>query len=464
MKTSSVTRRVLTSIDFREWAWWHLPGNVRVYVAAVPLAALALTSFAASQTSWRLGDLVKFMVLLGCGMVSVAARPRTVLAKNGLTKDFIPAWVLPMAILLPPVYAMITPIPLYLLAQWIARKSFFYRRVFSIGAIGLAYGAGSLVFRSFPVTIVTAVTGSSKHVLLWVLAVAVSGIVGWLGHVLLIGAAIKISNPKAQFIKAELNRKALQEDFTELDLGVMITIVVAANTVLAIVAIPTVLLIRRFMMHAQLLAKSRIDTKTGLLNSSTWETEAAIEVSRAIRTRSPAAVALIDIDHFKSVNDAHGHLVGDKALRAVTDAIREHLRNYDLAGRFGGEEFVVLLPHAAESDAISIAERLRTYVEAMAIPVGPADSCVQVRLTISIGVAALNSHTRELSDLIAAADAAMYMAKQSGRNRTHAAQVPAGAAVTENLGAEEIPGSPEPSPAPSRLTKSGSSPVADAIR
>jgi diguanylate cyclase (GGDEF)-like protein len=408
----------------------------------VPLAALALASFAASQTSWRLGDLVKFLVLLGCGMVSVAARPRTVNAGNGLTKDFIPAWVLPTAILLPPVYAMVTPIPLYLLTHWIAGKGFIYRRVFTTGAIGLGYGAASLVFRSFPASIVDAALGSGRHVLPWVLAVAVCGVVGWLGHVLLINAAIKISDPQAQLMKSELNREALQADFTELDLGLVITIVVAANIVLAIVVVPTVLLIRRYMMHTQLLAKSRIDTKTGLLNSATWETEAAIEVSRAIRTRSPVAVALIDIDHFKAVNDTHGHLVGDKVLRAVTDAIRELLRNYDLAGRFGGEEFVVLLPNAGESDAVSIAERLRIHVEAMAIPVGKDDSDDQVRLTISVGVAALNSHTRELDDLMAAADAAMYRAKQSGRNRTQAAQAPEGAIVAGRLGAEDAPGIP----------------------
>ena len=103
---------------------------------------------------------------------------------------------------------------------------------------------------------------------------------------------------------------------------------------------PTVLLARRFMMHAQLLAKSRIDTKTGLLNAATWESEAAAEIARAVRTRSPLSVALIDIDHFKAVNDTYGHLAGDTALRAVSDALREQLRSYDLAGRFGGEEFV----------------------------------------------------------------------------------------------------------------------------
>ena len=84
-------------------------------------------------------------------------------------------------------------------------------------------------------------------------------------------------------------------------------------------AVPTVLLVRRFMMHAQLLALARVDTKTGLLNASTWEREAETEIARAVRTESPLALALVDIDHFKLVNDTYGHLAGDKALRAVTD-------------------------------------------------------------------------------------------------------------------------------------------------
>jgi diguanylate cyclase (GGDEF)-like protein len=174
------------------------------------------------------------------------------------------------------------------------------------------------------------------------------------------------------------------------------------------------------MMHAQLLAKSRIDTKTGLLNAATWESEAAAEIARAIRTRSPLSVALIDIDHFKAVNDTHGHLAGDMALRAVSDALREQLRGYDVAGRFGGEEFAIVLPQADEADALGIAERLRAHMEAMSIPLGPgARSGACVRLTVSVGVAALDGPDTELTDLLAAADAALYYAKQTGRNKVH---------------------------------------------
>ena len=115
---------------------------------------------------------------------------------------------------------------------------------------------------------------------------------------------------------------------------------------------PTVLLARRFMMHAQLLAQSRVDTKTGLLNASTWEQEAATEIARAIRTKSPLALALVDIDHFKSVNDTYGHLAGDKAPRAVTDTLRNQLRAHDRPGGWrGGARDPA--PQAREVDALN---------------------------------------------------------------------------------------------------------------
>jgi diguanylate cyclase (GGDEF)-like protein len=154
---------------------------------------------------------------------------------------------------------------------------------------------------------------------------------------------------------------------------------------------------------------------------TTWEREAEVEINRAVRTSSPLALALIDIDHFKAVNDTYGHLAGDKAIRAVTDALRTQLRAYDLAGRFGGEEFVILLPHAREVDAINVAERLRAHIADMTIPVGDdAESGPCITLTISVGVAALDGASRELTDMIAAADAALYYAKETGRNKTHA--------------------------------------------
>ena len=420
MEASSSTRRMRSRADVRTWAWWRLPWPPRLYVGAAPLAMVALICYAIPRTTWYAADLWKFGLLLGCALVSVAATPRNAYVKSGMVRDFITAWVLPVAILLPPVYAMMMPIPLYLLTQWRSPHGFVYRRVFSAAAISLAYGAASVLFRAFPASFAGPSIGTGVHALTWTLAVAVCEIVGGRGHHFLIVGAIKLSDPSISLAKLELNREALQGDFAEFDLGVLITVVVAVNVVLAVFAVPTVLLARRFMMHAQLVVQSRIDSKTGLLNAATWESEAMIELARAVRTRTPLSIALVDIDHFKAVNDRYGHLAGDKALRAVTEVLRSHLRPYDLAGRFGGEEFALLLPHAREIDAINVAERLRAYIAAMAIPVSDYDqSAGHITLTISVGVAALDGPNRELADLLAAADAALYHAKGTGRNKTH---------------------------------------------
>jgi len=420
MEASSVTRRPLGYAVFRDWAWWQLPPVLRSYVGAVPVVAFIMIAYATSQTTWTAPDLLKFLLLLVCGMVSVAATPRVAYLKAGVTRDFLTAWVLPVAILLPPVYAMLTPIPLQVLTQWRVHKGVVYRRVFTAGAISLTYGAASLLFRQFPDSFAGGTIGSGTHALTWAIAVAVCELVGGFGHKFLIMAAIKLSDPAVPLAELALNREALQADFAEFDLSVLITVVVAVTPVLAIAAVPTVLLARRFIMHAQLLAASRIDTKTGLLNASTWEREAEVEITRAVRMRIPLAVALVDIDHFKVVNDTYGHLVGDKALRAVTDGLRSQLRGYDLAGRFGGEEFVVLLPQAREQDALNVAERLRAHIAGLSVPVDDGDeSAGFVRLTISVGVASLDGESRELTDLLAAADAALYHAKETGRNKTH---------------------------------------------
>lgn len=419
MQASSATRRFRTRTDFRAWAWWQLPQVLRVYIAIAPIACLALAAAAATRTVWHAQDLAEFALLMGCGVVSVIATPRVAHFKGGIVRDFITVWVLPIAIVLPPFYAIVAPIPLLWLTQRTVHRGVIYRRVFTAGAIGLAYGTASLVFHRFPVSVAGSSLGTGSHVLTWTLVVCVCELFGWLIHDWLIIVAIKLTDPTATFRALALNHDSLQGDFAQVDLGILVTVAVGAHPILAIFGVPTVLLARRFMMHEHLLAKSRMDAKTGLLNSSTWETEAEAEIARAVRTRSPVTVALIDIDHFKAVNDTYGHLVGDIALKAVAAALRAHLRGYDLAGRFGGEEFVVLLPGTIETDAMAIAERLRTHIAAMSIPTGDAaGTCV--RLTVSVGIAALDGTARELTDLLAAADSALYYAKDNGRNKTHA--------------------------------------------
>ena len=134
-------------------------------------------------------------------------------------------------------------------------------------------------------------------------------------------------------------------------------------------ALPLVALLHRSFRHAQLVDASRIDAKTGLLNAGTWLREARLETARAARTRTPLAVAIADIDHFKNVNDTFGHLAGDAVLAALASALNALLREADLTGRFGGEEFCILLPGTDAAEARQITERLREKISRIATPV-----------------------------------------------------------------------------------------------
>jgi diguanylate cyclase (GGDEF)-like protein len=410
----------------RDWPWWQLPPALRWYVAAPIAGGLAAAGILAAHTDWRSSDLLTFALLLCCGSISHASTPRSAYTSGGgVTRDFSSIWVLPTAILLPPIYALVVPIPFIIVMQLLVHRGVVYRRVFTAAVTGLSYAAASWLFRLFPISFAGSSVGSGTHALTWCLAVAACEIVGSRAHHYLIIAAVKLSDPEVRVLKVDWNREALQGLLVEIDLGVLITLAVGLSPALVLIAAPTVLLVRRFLVFPVLVAQSRVDSKTGLLNVSTWEAEAEVELSRATRTRAPLALALVDIDHFKAVNDTYGHLVGDKVLKSVAQALTSHLRDYDRAGRFGGEEFVLLLAQTSQADACRIAERLRSHVAGLAVPVDDRPNSPTVSLTISIGVTAMErGETRELTDLLAAADSALYHAKQTGRNRigVHAAE------------------------------------------
>jgi diguanylate cyclase (GGDEF)-like protein len=141
------------------------------------------------------------------------------------------------------------------------------------------------------------------------------------------------------------------------------------------------------------------------------------EIVRQQRTGRPLALLVLDLDHFKMVNDTHGHATGDAVLIGVSTACREALRAMDIFGRIGGEEFVVILPEADETQAIASADRLRTHIAALEIPAPNAT----VRITASIGIAVSTTRASDvdatLTRLLRDADTALYAAKSGGRNR-----------------------------------------------
>jgi two-component system cell cycle response regulator len=156
------------------------------------------------------------------------------------------------------------------------------------------------------------------------------------------------------------------------------------------------------------------DELTGLLNRRQVLKLAEIEYERVRRYRRPLSTVIIDIDHFKRINDTFGHPVGDQALVALANCCRANLRNVDILGRYGGEEFLILLPETQHHRALEAAERIRKQVEAMVLPAAKGP----LKLTISAGVATLDLDTPgSLEELIKTADDALYGAKAAGRNR-----------------------------------------------
>ncbi len=155
------------------------------------------------------------------------------------------------------------------------------------------------------------------------------------------------------------------------------------------------------------------DPLTELLNRRAFIARAATEIARSRRYQRPLALLALDIDHFKSVNDTHGHATGDQALREVAGCIQSVLRGNDLSARFGGEEFAILLPETQVGAAAEVAERLRLRIAALSIPTGNGP----LTITTSIGVTTLMPGDDGLDRLMARADACLYAAKHGGRNR-----------------------------------------------
>lgn len=157
---------------------------------------------------------------------------------------------------------------------------------------------------------------------------------------------------------------------------------------------------------------SRTDMLTGLSGRRDWQERAEHELRRRHRSGHPACLLMLDIDSFKRINDRYGHAVGDEVIRAVAGVIRDSIRSIDIAGRFGGDEFGIVLEGTRYRQAALVAERIRRGVEWIALGSTPAVHC-----SVSIGIAeAVDSHTN-LRDWLEAADDALYRAKSAGRNR-----------------------------------------------
>jgi diguanylate cyclase (GGDEF)-like protein len=408
----------------RSWQVWRLPRRLILALAVVELGAVAAAVMAfltVELTGAALGRLALLLVL-SLGFEESArniARLRFRLVQTGYV-DMTSVWLFAAAFALEQAYVLVLVVVLrvYLWARQQRGTTPGYRQVYNGVAYALSCQAAAAVMGYIR-------GDATQPRLSTAAAMTVAGIVVYtVVNRLLVYGAMCIARGK-------LDVKLLVGDWEDnglelatLCLGGLTGLALTYQPALAALAVLPTFALQRGALVKELELAAAQDAKTGLLNAIAWQHVAKRELSRAEREHKPTTILIIDLDYFKSVNDNFGHILGDAALRGVGECLHEELRDYDTVGRFGGEEFVAVLPDVDELEAALIAERLRQRIGTTEIAKFAAHSPQPERtattdktLSTSIGVACYPEHGVELEQLLVAADSALYRAKRAGRNR-----------------------------------------------
>jgi diguanylate cyclase (GGDEF)-like protein len=237
---------------------------------------------------------------------------------------------------------------------------------------------------------------------------------------LIVGVVVMSSDKTVRDMIGQSGDEVLLE-IASLCIGGLIAMAVVTQPWLVLFAVPPLLVLQRAVLVRQLEKQAATDGKTGLLTAGAWHDRATLRIDHARDTAGSAAVLVVDLDHFKHVNDRFGHIAGDYVLQAVASVLREDVRGADLVGRFGGEEFVLLLPQAGDRYAYPelqiVAERIRRRIAELQVAVPTPDGTLTIDgLSASLGGAVFPHDGNHLLDVLAVADTALYAAKRAGRN------------------------------------------------
>jgi diguanylate cyclase (GGDEF)-like protein len=231
---------------------------------------------------------------------------------------------------------------------------------------------------------------------------------------LLIGLALVLARGVSWRESGVLRVENLLTDLILLLMGFSLAVIWQINPWLGAPALAPLLLIYRALMIPQLKKEAQTDEKTGLWNARHFAKLYGVEMDRARRFDRPLTLLMADLDLLRNINNTYGHLAGDTVLAGIGSIIRQNIREYDIAGRFGGEEFAIALPETGPEEARILAERLRLAVESASFTV--ASSAEPIHATMSIGLASLPWDSNTANELVHEADVAVYQAKLKGRN------------------------------------------------
>jgi len=234
-----------------------------------------------------------------------------------------------------------------------------------------------------------------------------------INHVL-VGIALVLLRGVSWRDSGTLDFENLTSELVLLCIGYTVALLWKQNPWLALPALAPLVLFYRALLIPQLKKEAQTDGKTGLLNAHHFANLLATELERAKRFERPMAFIMADLDLLRNINNTYGHLAGDVVLAGIGQLIRTTIREYDIAGRFGGEEFAIILPEAGLNEAQAFAERMRRMIAEAHFEVRTSPTPIQV--TMSLGIACFPSDALTPTDLIHEADVAVYQAKLKGRN------------------------------------------------
>ena len=403
------------------WAILEAPRVVLPLYVGVGLAAVVLVVAFPGQVPTD-ADWARFLALLVVSCLQTELSLGTEKARRYLADrphiNMTSVWMFSGAAVLPPAMAValtvITYLHLWVRVWWPIQGRHAYRVVFSAATVLLAVMSVQPVLRLFGAGDVLRADWQGGLVLL---AFSVSILVYTSVNGVPVAIAVKAHHPARPWSKTFGTKAENALELATLSLGaVTATVLVTQPVLVALMLLPVIVLHRNVLMR-QLEEKAAQDSKTGMLTAEEWQTRVAAELVRNARTREPFAVLMVDLDRFKKVNDTYGHVAGDAVLRTVAMTITGQLRAYDSVGRWGGEEFVVLLPQIPGNDARDVAERIRVAVGALTVTVTVSESThVITDLSASVGVACFPDAATTVDGLVHVADERMYQAKRAGRN------------------------------------------------
>jgi diguanylate cyclase (GGDEF)-like protein/putative nucleotidyltransferase with HDIG domain len=340
-------------------------------------------------------------------------------------------FIVAAALVLPPELVVLVPIVQHV-PEWLKQRYAWTVQATSVSCATLAafaaWGAADFILEGHGIT----ASGTGEVALAGLLAAATFVLVD---HSLVAIVKHQLASALSAW-RSAAGLSSLGYNLALAALGVVIAVIWAYDSWLALFAIAPLALAQRSLTVPRLQEEARVDPKTGLYNARHFGRVFGDELARSIRYGHPLSVLMVDLDLLREINNTYGHLAGDAVLCGVADVFRSQLRHYDVAARFGGEEFSILLPETPVEKALEIAERIRRAVAERAV--GVSTSSEPIHVTVSIGVASFPADGADQNALVHQADLAVYRAKLQGRNRVQAASAEAAVLAPSLAGHLEV--------------------------